>query len=98
MSLFERKLARYAVAATFLLVLAACKARETPAPPTPATTTQAVETGPVAGGRLVRRLETDINSLNYVLQSTEDERQVLQYIYDPMIDFDANLEPIPGTI
>ena len=98
MSLFERKLARVAVLASLLLILAACKERETPAPPAPATTTQAVETGPVVGGRLVRRLEADINTLNYVLQSSEDERQVLQYLYDPMIDFDANLEPIPGTI
>jgi ABC-type transport system substrate-binding protein len=91
-----RKLAWCLIAACS--VLAACKARETPAPPAPATTTQAVPSGPVAGGRLVRRLETDANTLNYVLQTSEDERQVLQYLYDPMIDFDANLEPIPGTV
>ncbi|HEV7240217.1 MAG TPA: ABC transporter substrate-binding protein [Thermoanaerobaculia bacterium] len=91
-----RKLAWCLVVAWF--VLGACKGRETPAPPAPATTTQVVETGPVAGGRLVRRLETDVDSLNFVLHSTEDERQVLQYLYDPMIDFDANLEPIPGTV
>lgn len=80
-----------------LLLLAACRG-ETPVPPAPATTTQAASGGPVEGGRLVRRLETDVNTLNYVLQTTEDERQVLQYVYDPMIDFDANLEPIPGTV
>jgi peptide/nickel transport system substrate-binding protein len=91
-----RKLAWWLIAACS--ILAACKARETPAPPAPATTTQAVESGPVEGGRLVRRLETDVNTLNYVLQTSEDERQVLQYLYDPMIDFDANLEPIPGTV
>lgn len=92
-----RKLAWCVVAAWF--VLGACKGRETPAPPAPATTTQAVvPSGPVAGGRLVRRLETDVNSLNFVLHSSEDERQVLQYLYDPLIDFDANLEPIPGTV
>jgi len=91
-----RKLAWCLIAACS--VLAACKPRETPAPPAPATTTQAVERGPVFGGRLVRRLETDVNTLNYVLQTSEDERQVLQYLYDPMIDFDANLEPIPGTV
>ena len=87
------------LAVLLLVVFAACR-RETPIPPptaTTATTTRA-EAGPVEGGRLVLRLETDVNSLNYVLQTTEDERQVLQYIYDPMIDFDANLEPIPGTI
>ena len=82
-----------------LLLFLACT-RETPAPPpakTTTTTTQAAPSGPVAGGRLVRRLETDVATLNYVLQNTEDERQVLQYLYDPLIDFDANLEPIPGT-
>ena len=92
-----RKLAWWLIAACSMV--AACKGRETPAPPPPpATTTQAVESGPVAGGRLIRRLETDISTLNYVLQTSEDERQVLQYLYDPMIDFDANLEPIPGTV
>ncbi len=78
--------------------LVACKGNETPAPPAPATTTPAAPAGPVAGGRLVRRLETDVNTLNYLLQSSDDERQVLQYLYDPMIDFDQNLEPIPGTV
>lgn len=91
-----RKLAWILVAACS--VLASCKGRETPAPPAPATTTQAAETGPVPGGRLVRRLETDVTTLNYVLHTSEDERQVLQYLYDPLIDFDANLEPIPGTV
>ena len=88
--------------ASVLLVAALLPAgctRETPAPPvkeTAATTT--VEAGPRQGGRLVRRLESDISTLNYLFQSTEEERQVLQYLYDPLIDFDANLEPIPGTI
>jgi peptide/nickel transport system substrate-binding protein len=91
-----RKLALVLVAAWSFL--AACKGRETPQPAAPATTTQVVETGPRTGGRLVRRLETDVDTLNYVLQNTEDERQVLQYLYDPLIDFDQNLEPIPGTV
>ncbi|HEX6096475.1 MAG TPA: ABC transporter substrate-binding protein [Thermoanaerobaculia bacterium] len=91
-----RKLACCIVAAWSLL-LAACD-REKPVPPAPATTTQAAANTPVEGGRLVRRLETDVSTLNYLLQTTEDERQVLQYLYDPMIDFDANLEPIPGTV
>ena len=63
--------------AFLLLIFAACNG-ETPVPPPPATTTQAAETGPVTGGRLIRRLETDVSTLNYVLQTTEDERQVMQ--------------------
>jgi peptide/nickel transport system substrate-binding protein len=77
-------------------LLAACR-RETVQPPTQTAVTQTVEAGPRVGGRLVRRLESDINTLNYVLHTTEDERQVLQYVYDPLIDFNAELEPIPGT-
>jgi peptide/nickel transport system substrate-binding protein len=81
-----------------LSLLGACD-REKPVPPPPApTTTRAADTGPRAGGRLVRRLESDVNTLNPLLQSTEDERQVLQYLFDPMIDFDQNLEPVAGTI
>lgn len=81
-----------------VVALTACR-RETPAPPAPAPkTTQAAETGPRVGGRLVRRLESDVNTLNPLLQSTEDERQVLQYLFDPMVDFNQELEPIAGTI
>jgi len=81
------------------LVLAACS-REKPQPPAQTTTTTtatATPAGPRTGGRLIRRLESDVNTLNYVLQGTDDERQVLQYLYDPLIDFDQNLEPIAGT-
>lgn len=74
--------------------LIAC-GRETPQPPAK-TTTNVVEQR--TGGRLVRRLEGDVNTLNYLLQATDDERQVLQYIFDPLIDFDQNLEAIPGTV
>ena len=77
--------------------LLACGRRETVQPPAQPTATVATDTGPRIGGRLVRRLESDVNTLNYVLHSTEEERQVLQYLYDPLIDFNAELEPIPGT-
>ncbi len=80
------------------LAFTACNEREKPAPAPATTATQAVERGPIPGGRLIRRLESDVNTLNYIMQSTDDERQVLEYLYDPMIGFDANLEPIPGTI
>ncbi len=49
------------------------------------------------GGTLVRRLENDINTLNYILQTTQYERWVLSCLYDPLIDLDANLQPVPGT-
>ena len=81
-------------------LLAGCRREKVqpPAPPVTQTTATAADAGPRTGGRLVRRLEADVNTLNALLQSTEDERQVLQYLYDPLIDFDQNLEPIAGTI
>lgn len=48
-------------------------------------------------GRLVRRLEGDVKTLNYLLHQTEDERQVLSLLYDSLIDLDQNLQPIPGV-
>jgi peptide/nickel transport system substrate-binding protein len=84
-----------------LLLLAAllggCR-KETPAPP-PAAAKPApapAQTGPVDGGRLVRRLTNDLNTLNYILQQSEEERLVLAYLYDPLIEFDRNANPIPG--
>lgn len=83
-----------------LLLLAGCTRPETPQPPTSTSSTTATTSSGEAhmGGRLVRRLEGDVHTLNYLLQGTDDERQVLQYIYDPLIDFDDKLEPIPGVV
>ena len=80
-----------------LLLLAACT-KETPAPPPaqPRASVPVAPTGPIDGGRLVRRLTNDVKTLNYVLQSSEEERQVLAYVYDPLIDLDQNVNPIPG--
>ncbi len=79
-------------------LLAGCR-RETPAPPPPAPkkTATPVQTGPVDGGRIAIRLESDPETLNAVLQTTEDERQVLSLLHDPLIDFDKNAKPIPAT-
>jgi peptide/nickel transport system substrate-binding protein len=65
--------------------------RETPqpAPAQPKNTQQ-------DGGRVVRRLEGALSTLNYILQTQEEERQVLAYLYDPLIALNQNLAPIPG--
>lgn len=49
------------------------------------------------GGALVRRLEGEVATLNYLLQTTEDEAQVLSLLYDPLIAVDQNLEPVAAT-
>lgn len=46
--------------------------------------------------RVVRRLESDVNTLNYLLQTSDYEHYVLQYLYDPLVDLDADLKAIPG--
>jgi peptide/nickel transport system substrate-binding protein len=84
---------RAVVALALCLAFATCR-RETPAPPV--TATQAIA-GPRDGGRVVRRILSDVDTLNYVLQTLEEERQVLAYLYDPLIDLDRNLNPIAGT-
>ena len=44
----------------------------------------------------MRRLETEVKTLNYILHTEEDERQVLSMLYEPLVAFDQNLMPIPG--
>lgn len=83
----------------FSLVLAAallggCR-NETPEPP-PAQPKPSSALAPQPGGRLVRRIELDVNTLNYVLHTEEEERQVLAYLNDPLIALDQNLNPIPS--
>ena len=81
------------LAIALLLIATACQ-RETPVPP-PAPNPQPPVTTPRDGGRLQRRLESDVKTLNYILHAEEEERQVLAYIYEPLIAFDRNLTPIP---
>jgi peptide/nickel transport system substrate-binding protein len=86
---------RRALAALLVLLSSACT-RETPAPP-PAAAKKVEANATHDGGRLVRRLDADVQTLNYVLQQTEDDLQVLAFVYDPLVDLNQNLEPIPGT-
>ena len=76
-----------------VFVLLACQ-RETPQPPAPAPAKPA--NTPQDGGRLVRRIENDVKTLNYILHTDEEERQVLTYLYDPLIALDQNLRAAPG--
>jgi peptide/nickel transport system substrate-binding protein len=84
-----------AVAAVLLLLCAFSCSREEPQRTTPAAARQPQQ--PRDGGTLSRRIENDVTTLNYLLQSTDYERQVLQYLHDPLIDLDRDLKPIPGT-
>ncbi len=82
--------------AIVVFLLAAC-AREQPVPP-PAPAAPPKVAQPSDGGNLVRRLEQRVGNLNYILQTTDDERQVLSMLYDPLIALNANGEPLPATV
>jgi peptide/nickel transport system substrate-binding protein len=80
----------------FLILFASCKAEQhaTTAPAPEATQSKVT---PRDGGRLVRRLEGNVQTLNYLLHTTDAERYVLSYLHTPLVDLDQNLQPIAAT-
>jgi peptide/nickel transport system substrate-binding protein len=74
------------------MMLVSCRGEETAAPPAPA-----LPESPADGGRVTRRLENDVTTLNYLLHTTDYERYVLSLLHDPLVELDRNLRPIPGT-
>ena len=82
----------YSAFLLFVVCISACKQQETRAPLPHQPSEQAVD-----GGRVTRRLENDVATLNYLLHTTDYERYVLSLIHDPLVDLDRNLLPIPGT-
>lgn len=51
---------------------------------------------PADGGTLIRRLTTDIETLNPLLATTANERYVYKYLYTPIIYLDRDLIPVAG--
>jgi len=51
---------------------------------------------PQEGGTLVRRLESDIVTVNPVTVSTIYDRWVVEYLFTPLVYLDQDLQPIPG--
>lgn len=77
-----------------LLFLVACD-RERPRPSTE--TAPAVDDGrPQEGGTLVRRIESDVVTINPVIPSTIYDRWVIEYLFTPLVYLDQDLQPIPG--
>jgi len=50
---------------------------------------------PVSGGTVIRHLESDCRTLNWVLYNTSYELYVLRYLYDYLLDYDQNLDIVP---
>jgi peptide/nickel transport system substrate-binding protein len=61
-----------------------------------ATDTAVDESKPQEGGTVIRRLQTDLTSLNPLYVSTRYDHYVTDLIFSPVVELDANLIPAPG--
>jgi peptide/nickel transport system substrate-binding protein len=52
---------------------------------------------PEDGGTTVRRLETDVRTLNPILINNSSEKQVLSYLFDALVELDAQAHIVPGA-
>jgi peptide/nickel transport system substrate-binding protein len=50
---------------------------------------------PQTGGSVIRRLESECKTLNWVLYTTAYENFVLRYLYDPLVDYNEAGDMIP---
>lgn len=53
------------------------------------------ETNPQPGGTVIRHLQSDCKTLNWVLYTTVYENYVLRLLFDRLLDYDENLEIVP---
>jgi peptide/nickel transport system substrate-binding protein len=75
----------------------ACGRGERPAPATTSTPAAAVDDStPRDGGTVVRRLDTDIATVNPVIPTSRYDSYVAQYLFTSLIRLDRNLQPAPG--
>lgn len=81
---------RIAAVVLFLLSIA-CTSPEPPAADSAGPPEVAVE-----GGEVVRRLEGEVGTLNFVMHSTQAEKLVLSHIHDALLDFNQKLEIVPA--
>ncbi len=58
--------------------------------------TSSDDTTPQDGGTLIRRLDSDIRSLNPILSESKYDRYVAFYLFTTLLYLDADLRPIPG--
>lgn len=54
------------------------------------------EAFPEEGGTLFRRLSSEPATLNFVKSTTLDEKYVLSLLYDPLVEWNDELELVPG--
>ena len=85
---------RTAISSALLLLCLACGGERRVAPPT--ATRAADDSKPQDGGTIVRRLESDVSSLNPLLITSLYDHYVSFYLFEPLLQFDASLTPVPG--
>lgn len=69
------------------MALPSCAPRERPA---------ATGAKPFDGGTLVRRIESDVHTFNFVLSTTVYEKYAISYLEDDLVEWNQNLELRPG--
>ena len=74
-----------------LALAAACGGGEGEKQPDPAVSSNE----PHRGGTLIRRIDSECKTLNWVMITTVYEDYVLKYLYDPLVFYDENLEYVP---
>ncbi len=78
--------------AALLLLAIACNNER----PLPVVSSAGDQSKPQEGGTVVRRLQSDVVSLNPVLANSIYDRYVDYYLFTPMVNFDSDLQVIPG--
>lgn len=88
-------MSRHCVALVLCVALFAACSNERPAARS-ATDTAVDDSKPQDGGTIIRRLPSDVGTLNPVLASTRYDHYVVDLLFSPVVELDADLLPAPG--
>lgn len=83
------------VAASIAALLAGCGGKKDGTNHTAADSLRAENAQAKSGGSVIRRLESECKTLNWVLYTTAYENFVLRYLYDPLFDYNEAGDMIP---
>ncbi len=86
---YNRFVKRWVAASIVALAILACRERPKAVQPVD-------ENVPHTGGTLYRRLEVDVTTLNPILSTTTYDREVDEYLFTPLVNFDEDMQPVPG--
>jgi peptide/nickel transport system substrate-binding protein len=77
-----------------LILLAACGGKQED-PAQESSGSNVADGNPRMGGTLIRHLESECKSLNWVLTTTVYENYVLRYLYENLLDYDKDMNIVP---